>query len=196
MKFLDCIVTSDTPEVFIDVNTIPEIKDNKDINYIELTITNTNIEDNTVFVNSLMVLSEQLDLNQFVIDNSKTNKEINLFHIYFNNNKDLNLHFDIKCFNKDDKDNKKLISEYKDNTIYYKSSSIDINNITNIGNPINDNNASFMVLRTNPKLTGNIKLVVDSENKIYLDKKCFVNLIIKNDKITKSIEIIVFVCYQ
>ena len=169
MKFLDCIVTSDTPEVFIDVNTIPEIKDNKDINYIELTITNTNIEDNTVFVNSLMVLSEQLDLNQFVIDNSKTNKEINLFHIYFNNNKDLNLHFDIKCFNKDDKDNKKLISEYKDNTIYYKSSSIDINNITNIGNPINDNNASFMVLRTNPKLTGNIKLVVDSENKIYLD---------------------------
>ena len=28
---------------------------------------------------------------------------------------------------------------------------------------------SFMLLRTNPKLTGNIKLVVDSQNNLYLD---------------------------
>lgn len=167
-KFLDCIVTSDTPEVFLDVNTIPEIKDNKDINYIELSITNTNIKEDTVFVNSLMVLPDEA-LNKFVVDNSTTNKEINLFHVYFNTNNDIDLKFNIKCFNKDDKDNKKLINEYNDNTIYYKASTINIGDVTNIGNAINDNTASFMVLRTNPKLTGNIKLVVDSENKIYLD---------------------------
>ena len=29
--------------------------------------------------------------------------------------------------------------------------------------------SSFMLMRTNPRLTGNIKLVVDSEDKLYLD---------------------------
>lgn len=34
---------------------------------------------------------------------------------------------------------------------------------------LNDNRTSAMMLRTNPKLTGNIKIVVDNNNKIYLD---------------------------
>ena len=34
---------------------------------------------------------------------------------------------------------------------------------------IYDDKSSFMVLRTNPKLSGNIKIVVDSENTMYLD---------------------------
>lgn len=37
------------------------------------------------------------------------------------------------------------------------------------GHAIGDNMQSFMLLRTNPKLTGNIKLVVDSQNNLYLD---------------------------
>lgn len=36
-------------------------------------------------------------------------------------------------------------------------------------NMINSNMESFMLLRTNPKLTGNIKLVVGSDNTLYLD---------------------------
>lgn len=36
-------------------------------------------------------------------------------------------------------------------------------------NTINNDRSSFMILRTNPKLTGNIKLVVDSSNNMYLD---------------------------
>lgn len=37
------------------------------------------------------------------------------------------------------------------------------------GKTIGDSMQSFMLLRTNPKLTGNIKLVVDSQNNLYLD---------------------------
>lgn len=37
------------------------------------------------------------------------------------------------------------------------------------GHAIGDNMQSFMLLRTNPKLTGNIKLVVDSQDNLYLD---------------------------
>ena len=36
-------------------------------------------------------------------------------------------------------------------------------------NTINNDRSSFMLLRTNPKLTGNIKLVVDSKDNMYLD---------------------------
>lgn len=40
-----------------------------------------------------------------------------------------------------------------------------------------DTNSSFLVLRTNPKLTGNIKLVVDQDENLYLDTfKVFNNL--------------------
>ena len=34
---------------------------------------------------------------------------------------------------------------------------------------LSDDNSSFMMLRTNPKLSGNIKLVIDSNNNMYLD---------------------------
>ena len=34
---------------------------------------------------------------------------------------------------------------------------------------LNNKLETFMLIRTNPKLTGNIKLVVDSEYKLYLD---------------------------
>lgn len=36
-------------------------------------------------------------------------------------------------------------------------------------NSLNNDRSSFMLLRTNPKLTGNIKLVLDSKNNMYLD---------------------------
>jgi hypothetical protein len=44
-----------------------------------------------------------------------------------------------------------------------------LRNYTNKGTDIDTNLDSFMVLRTNPKLTGNIKLVVDTDYNIYLD---------------------------
>ena len=37
------------------------------------------------------------------------------------------------------------------------------------GNVVNTDMASFMLLRTNPKLTGNVKLVIDSSNNMFLD---------------------------
>lgn len=43
------------------------------------------------------------------------------------------------------------------------------NTFDNIGHDIDTNLDSFMILRTNPKLTGNIKLVVDTDYNIYLD---------------------------
>jgi len=39
----------------------------------------------------------------------------------------------------------------------------------NIGQDIDTNLDSYMVLRTNPKLTGNVKLVVDTDYNIYID---------------------------
>lgn len=38
-----------------------------------------------------------------------------------------------------------------------------------LGNPIGDDMESFMLIRTNPKLTGNIKLVVTEDYHLYLD---------------------------
>lgn len=50
-------------------------------------------------------------------------------------------------------------SEYEDRTT---SDKIEFANL-------DDNNASYALLRTNPYLTGNIKLVVDNKNNIYID---------------------------
>jgi len=42
-------------------------------------------------------------------------------------------------------------------------------NIYNPYDPLLDNEASYLLLRTNPKFSGNIKLIVDSSNNMYLD---------------------------
>jgi hypothetical protein len=39
----------------------------------------------------------------------------------------------------------------------------------NEGKDINNNHSSFMLLRANPKLSGNVKLVIDSKYNLYLD---------------------------
>jgi hypothetical protein len=54
--------------------------------------------------------------------------------------------------------------------IYVSSSdSRQLGDYANDGKQIDTSLSSFMLMRTNPKLTGNIKLVVDSNDKLYLD---------------------------
>jgi len=55
-------------------------------------------------------------------------------------------------------------------TIYITGRALPKYNIyNNVANTINANMESFMLMRTNPKLTGNIKLVVTDDNCMYLD---------------------------
>ena len=52
------------------------------------------------------------------------------------------------------------------NKVNYSAKEI---NYDKVGNPLENRKTSFAVLRTNPKFTGNIKLVVDSSMNMYLD---------------------------
>ena len=61
-----------------------------------------------------------------------------------------------------DQINAKLLLTNDDNEKHLKHYSHD-------GKDINSDNKSFMLIRTNPKLTGNVKLVVDEKYNLYLD---------------------------
>ena len=92
-----------------------------------------------------------------------TNKEITIgtegyIHIYINNQKNFN-DFSFIITTNDEEYIFNYVCE-KDSILkkaYDKTLSLD------------SDRASFMMLRTNPKLTGNIKLVIDSNNNMYLD---------------------------
>lgn len=57
--------------------------------------------------------------------------------------------------------------EYASYKCVYTPSIININNVNS--NSVNDIQSSYMLIRTNPKLSGNIKLVVNSDDNLYLD---------------------------
>jgi hypothetical protein len=55
------------------------------------------------------------------------------------------------------------------NVYVSKSDVRELGSYTLDGQQISTRLSSFMLMRTNPKLTGNIKLVVSADDKLYLD---------------------------
>ena len=174
---LSCVVTSNSPEMFININeVVSEFSKDVKTNYCELIVT-SNVDADTVFINSVHCLTGSDSVyNKFTIDNYENDKgNDNLFyHIFIDSDSDMEFTFDIICKFKSipDKDGNSTYSnviKITDNKLVYKSSVINAGDNKYTGNPISDNTNSFMVLRTNPKMTGNVKLVVDSKNKVYLD---------------------------
>lgn len=115
------------------------------------------------------VIKNNLRINGLLLNNINTNEIINNVdpHIFtlsldnyypeFNSSilsltlTDTNIQHDIKVLLTNDENEKHLT------------------NYTNEGKDINTGLDSYMLLRTNPKLTGNIKLVVDTDYNLYLD---------------------------
>lgn len=60
------------------------------------------------------------------------------------------------------------VSGYIDVSIYNRPDYANLNVYDN-SNVLVDGNASYLILRSNPKFTGNIKIVVDTSNNIFLD---------------------------
>lgn len=119
-------------------------------------VINNNNYNNVIFLNSKKI---KLDEEK----NKELYSEKGYLYIFINPEESLNeFNFLVKI-------------EYEKETIEYAFSyspksifKIDKNTSTK-SLLLNSDRASFMLLRTNPKLTGNIKLVVDSKNNLYLD---------------------------
>lgn len=106
----------------------------------------------SIFINNKLV---ELDLEENKSISSNTNGYIQLYINPYTNTEEFELliNYDDKEYNVYYQPNK---SNYKN---YYSEHQQNINN----------ERSSFMLLRTNPKLTGNIKVVVDSDNNLFLD---------------------------
>ena len=120
-----------------------------------------------------------LDVNNYVIDEDLGNiytlqldatHNIASFHIFtpLNTTFDSNLTFNF--YDVDDTSLLTVVDSY-DVSVLNRPYIIDENifNTLNNENVLVNDEASYLVIRTNPKFTGNIKLVVDSSNKLYMD---------------------------
>ena len=116
---------------------------------------------NTIYINSkkINLFFTEENVNEYIEKTiSKSEKKGYLF-IFIENEKNSNFIFEIKLNNK-----KTYRFNYTKTFLWNENETHYYNNL-----PLNSDRSSFMLLRTNPKLTGNIKLVVDSNNKMYLD---------------------------
>lgn len=141
------------------------------------------INSTSLTVNNINTLSD--DVKQFLCDNLLING-----HSIFRNNRItselLTFYINVNQNSQDVVYSFMLNNSYKENIELNLTLSIDNNTtfdiILNInsnltfntiyektGTPINTKHSSFMLARTNPKLTGNVKLVVDSDYHLYLD---------------------------
>lgn len=97
-----------------------------------------------------------------------TNKETAAFHIFTDSNNDFEYNLRFNLFS--DQAQTTLL-EYVDVSIINRPfllSSNEFNNYQNF-NPLVDNEASYLLLRSNPKYSGNIKLVIDESSNLFLD---------------------------
>lgn len=128
----------------------------------------TSIAENILYVNGIDIASTDASIyapvEKYMVKLNDVNRVASFFiSSNTNNNFNYNLTFDIYT-----------PGSYTSHVNSFVVSIKNRQNITNIStynlsNVLVDSESSFMVIRTNPKLTGNIKLIADSSNRLYLD---------------------------
>lgn len=154
--------------------------------FIELTddcsliIRNDQGGDCELYINSHKVLINGKDESAEI----KCNKGI--IRIFINPNISDNYEFSIRIVAFDKRGDKKELEYY---TVKYAPMLYDTSDnckiLTYDNDYINNDTCSFMLLRTNPKLTGNIKVVIDSLDNMYLDT-FKINKTLSNKKYRKA----------
>lgn len=124
-----------------------------------ISIVNISDNDNNLYINGINV-KNSIESNNYDAFNTVLDASHNMVSYYIFTNS-------LNTFDSS------ITFKYNDETITVPiyNRPFNINNTTYMENSLslNDNRTSSMLLRTNPKLTGNIKIVVDSSSKIYLD---------------------------
>ena len=152
------ILTSKNPETFLTFN-YDQLDGSINIYpYVESSINNS-----IFFINGID--SAYLDPSICAL---KLTPDISIatFHLFLNQPQDLNIDFNLKAF-----DNSVSLKFSLDISILNRPFIVfpeDINTFDNYS-PLVDNEISYLLLRTNPIFTGNIKIVVDPSNNLYLD---------------------------
>lgn len=147
-------LNSYTPESFINI----------DSSHAAILIKNDCNFDYDVFLNSRKIEITHNNENEEIHEISVNSGYV---RIYVNPQYSNSIKFNLTICDKNDKTE---LNEYKIKEIYdceYTPSIIEFNNVNS--KMINDNQSSYMLIRTNPKLSGNIKLVIDSNDNLYLD---------------------------
>jgi len=150
------ILTSKNPEAFLNFTT----NSSTEFRWI---CPSANINPGILYVNGLDVNVYEPSLD-FMLKLDAINNMAS-FHVYTdsNNNFDTALHFnfyDSSSFN--------TIISTTDVSILNRPFNTGLNTLNN-EDILVDDQASYLLMRTNPKFTGNIKLYVDTSNNLYLD---------------------------
>jgi hypothetical protein len=146
---------------------------------------NSSIGNEILFINGLDINYMYPDpcLNSCLELNSVNN--IASFHLFTFQPNDFDFILSFKIYDSSDLST----SEQIDVSIFNRPFIIR-NNVINIFNTSTiqeDNIASYLLMRSNPKLSGNIKLVINSDNKIYLDTFPVTNAL--SNKVFRKVEI-------
>ena len=170
------ILTTQNPEAFLNYRY--EAADPSLFFYVT---TDSSIPENVLFVNGLDIntyLTSDPSFNLYISNTG--DPSVASFHLYTRKlyDFDYNLTIDISGG----------LTEKNDVSISNRPSIIksDQINIYETANIQNDNETSFLILRTNPKFTGNIKIVVDSSDNLFLDTFKVSN-ILNNKKYRKQL---------
>ena len=164
------ILTTQNPEAFLNFKYNPG-----DPSY--WIIPNANISTGNLYVNGIDISSYLLKDSSFLTKSQFAlrltyDNSVASFHVYTRNLQDFdynlkfNFYSDQNCstlvYNTD-------VSGHIDVSIHNRQNIFSNLNVYDNDSIIVDNQASHLILRTNPKFTGNIKIVVDTSNNIFLD---------------------------
>jgi hypothetical protein len=161
------VLTSQFPESFINF----EYEGSDPNEWRIQPIRNTDISSGTIYINGFDINDDDASIyalnstdHQLYV-NPAGDPSIAAFHVYCidYNEQDYNITFNVYYNN--------LLDTTYDVSILNRPH-INSDNVLNsyiTSNTLEDDNSSSLILRTNPKLTGNIKLVVDTSDNLYLD---------------------------
>jgi len=153
------ILTTQNSEAFLNYRYEP-LDDSIYFNLIPI----GTIPQNTLFINGIDVsnyLNTDPSFNYTLYLSNTGDPSIVSFHVYTRESNDFDAIIRIQLTGD--------VSAVHDVSILNRPSVYTSINIYETSNIQDENEASYLILRSNPKFTGNIKLVVDSSNNLYLD---------------------------
>jgi hypothetical protein len=151
------ILTTQYPEAFL--NYVSDAS-----NY--WIVPKSNIKFGTLLVNGIDISTYDANTYGYTLKLSATDACIASFHVYTRNVSDFDVSLNFLIFN----DQYCVSLNSIDSVNIYNRPTIITNiNVFENGETLVDDKISYLILRTTPQLTGNIKLIVDSSNNLYLD---------------------------
>jgi hypothetical protein len=155
------ILTTKNPEAFLNFTY-----DATDY----LVIPDASIGDNILYVNGLDINNYVQNSAYYAIYLDATNN-IASFHIFTDINYNFSTNLTFNFYSSEDDVSAGNVADTVDVSIFNKVYTLreGIVSTYNSENVLVDGEASYLLLRTNPKFTGNVKLVVDTSNNLFLD---------------------------